>query len=169
VSRSRAPGAARSAAGAVTPAGCAGGAVPPAGRVLGIDLGTVRIGVAVCDRGQRLATGLAVITRSGDPNTDRRAVARLVADEDAVAVVVGLPRSMDGSLGPAARAALEEVDRLDEELAVPVEAYDERLTTVTATQVLRAGGTRGRAVRGVVDQVAAAVMLQSWLDGRRPR
>jgi putative holliday junction resolvase len=158
-----------SAAQAAPPAGSAARAAPPAGRVLGIDLGAVRIGVAVSDSGQRLATGLTVITRSGDAGADRGAVARLVADEDAVAVVVGLPRSMDGSLGPAARAALEEVDRLEEQLAVPVEAYDERLTTVTATQVLRAGGTRGRAVRGVVDQVAAAVMLQSWLDGRRPR
>jgi putative Holliday junction resolvase len=150
------------------PAGSAA-AAPPAGRVLGIDLGTVRIGVAVSDAGQRLATGLTVITRSGDAGADRQAVARLVAAEDAVAVVVGLPRSMDGSLGPAARAALEEVDRLEEQLALPVEAYDERLTTVAATQALRAGGTRGRAVRGVVDQVAAAVMLQSWLDGRRSR
>jgi putative holliday junction resolvase len=150
------------------PAGSAA-AAPPAGRVLGIDLGTVRTGVAVSDAGQRLATGLTVITRSADASADRRAIARLVADEDAVAVVVGLPRSMDGSLGPAARAALEEVDRLEGQLAVPVEAYDERLTTVTATRALRAGGTRGRAVRGVVDQVAAAVMLQSWLDGRRSR
>jgi putative Holliday junction resolvase len=142
----------------------AGRPIPPAGRILGVDLGSVRIGVAVSDGGQRLATGHTVVARSGDVRSDHRALARLVTDEEAVAVVVGLPRSLDGSLGPAARAALDEAARLAEVVGVPVLTCDERLTTVEATRALRAGGTRGRARRRVVDQVAAAVMLQSWLD-----
>jgi putative Holliday junction resolvase len=146
-------------AGAVT-------AVPTAGRLLGVDLGRKRIGIAVSDAGQRLATGLTVIVRSGDLVADRRALARLVDDEEVVAVVVGMPRSLDGTLGSAAREAMEEVARLRGVLTVPVETQDERLTTVAAASALRAGGTRSRARRGVIDQVAAAVMLQSWLDRR---
>ena len=81
-------------------------------------------------------------------------------------MVVGLPLSLDGSLGPAARAMLTEVTALRETVGVPVETCDERFTTVTAHRALRSGGTRSRDRRKVVDQVAAAVMLQSWLDGR---
>jgi putative holliday junction resolvase len=145
------------------------GPVPRIGRVLGVDLGTKRIGIAISDTGQRLATGLTVLIRSGDPDADRRALARLVDDEEVVAVVVGMPRSLDGSIGPVARVAQAEVSLLDHELGIPVETQDERLTTVTATRALRAGGTKSRGARQVIDQVAAAVILQSWLDGRRAR
>ncbi|MGH9135942.1 MAG: Holliday junction resolvase RuvX, partial [Acidimicrobiales bacterium] len=82
-------------------------------------------------------------------------------------VLVGLPRSLDGSLGPAARAALAEVDELRAVLPVPVETHDERFTTVTAHDQLRAAGVQGRARAAIVDQQAAAVLLQSWLDARR--
>lgn len=146
-----------------------GSAVPPAGRVLGVDLGSKRIGVAVSDAGQRLATGLGVVVRIADSTATWLALARLVEDTEAVAVVVGMPRSLDGSLGPAARSALGEVAQLRGLLSVPVETQDERLTTVAAAGALRAGGVRSRARRGVIDQVAAAVMLQTWLDRRRPR
>jgi putative holliday junction resolvase len=142
-------------------------AVPPAGRVLGVDLGTKRIGVAISDAGQRLATGLTVVARAGDMAAVRRTLARLVEDEEVVAVVVGMPRSLDGSLGPAARHALDEVAELRGVLKVPVETQDERLTTVAAAGALRAGGVSSRARRGVIDQVAAAVTLQTWLDRRR--
>ena len=89
-------------------------------------------------------------------------------------MVVGLPVSLDGSLGPAARAALEEVEALRSLLApVEVEAWDERFTTATAARALgvgaRPGRARGRRTRHVIDQVAAAVLLQSWLDARRTR
>jgi putative Holliday junction resolvase len=141
----------------------------PVGRVLGIDLGSVRIGVAVSDRGQRLATGLTTLTRSGDTVADHRALARLAAEEEVVALVVGLPRSLDGTLGPAALEALDEVAQLQEVVGVPVETYDERLTTVAATNVLRAAGVKGKDRRRMVDQVAAAVMLQSWIDRRQSR
>ena len=154
------------AGGAEAPSRTRPGEVPPTGRVLGVDLGTSRIGVALSDGGQRLATGLTVVHRSGDRAADRRALARLVEEEETVAMVVGLPRSLDGSLGAAALDALAEVAALKEVVAVPVETCDERFTTVTAHRALRSGGTRSRDRRKVVDQVAAAVMLQSWLDGR---
>ena len=80
-------------------------------------------------------------------------------------MVVGLPRSLDGGLGPAARLVLDEVDELAAALAVPVDTVDERLTTVSAERSLRVQGRKGKARRAVVDQVAAAVLLQTWLDG----
>jgi putative Holliday junction resolvase len=92
---------------------------------------------------------------------------RLVREEEAVAIVVGLPLSLDGSVGPAALGVLDEVNKLRERVGVPVETYDERFTTVTASRALQATGRRGRKGRQVVDQVAAAVMLQAWLDGRQ--
>ena len=84
----------------------------------------------------------------------------------AAVVVVGLPLSLDGTRGPAAQAAALEIAELTEVLPVPVETYDERLTTVTADRSLSQQGLRGPARRRVVDKVAAAVMLQAWLDRR---
>ena len=136
-------------------------------RAVGLDLGTRRIGVAVSDRDGILASPHTVITRSGDAAADRAAIARLVDDLGAERVVVGLPLSLDGTMGPAARAAAAEVSALGEVLAVPVETYDERLTTVTADRSLRELRMKADARRRVVDKVAAAVMLQAWLDARR--
>lgn len=136
-------------------------------RVLGLDLGTRRIGVAVSDPRSVLASPVTVVVRSGDVGTDHRAIGALVAEYEAGRVVVGLPLSLDGSIGPAARAALDEVAVLADALDVPVDTYDERLTTVTAEQRLRAANVRGRARRKVIDQAAAAVMLQAWLDGNQ--
>lgn len=133
--------------------------------MLGLDLGTVRIGVASCDAGRVLASPLTVLARTKDLPGDRRAIRRLVEDEEAVLVVVGMPWSLDGSAGPAARAAQAEVAALAEALPVPVTTYDERLTTVTAERLLDEQDVRGPARRKVVDMVAAAVMLQAWLDG----
>jgi putative Holliday junction resolvase len=143
--------------------------VPRRGRVLGIDLGARRIGIAISDAGQRMATGLTVVARSGDLGADHRALAALAGDEEAVAAVVGLPRSLDGSLGPAARGVRQEVEQLRTMLGVPVEVIDERFTTVTAARALRAGGARPAHTRRLVDQEAAAVILQSWLDRRQER
>ncbi len=143
--------------------------VPRQGRVLGIDLGARRIGIAISDAGQRMAAGLTVVARSGDVGADHRALAALAGDEEAVAAVVGLPRSLDGSLGPAARGVRQEVEQLRTMLGVPVEVIDERFTTVTAARALRAGGARSAQARRLVDQEAAAVILQSWLDRRQGR
>jgi putative Holliday junction resolvase len=132
--------------------------------ILGLDLGERRIGVAVSVGSVAVPHG--TVARSGDPEADRAAVARLVDALGAERVIVGLPLSLDGSRGPAARGAEAEASRLGEELPVPVELFDERLTTVTATRSLRAAGVRSRSQRKVVDQVAATVFLQAWLDGR---
>jgi putative Holliday junction resolvase len=143
--------------------------IPAVGRVLGLDLGSVRIGVALTDTHQRVASTLATVTRGGDVGADRRAVALLVAEEEAVGVVVGLPLSLDGSVGPAAQAVLDEVPVLAGAVGVPVETVDERFTTVAATQALRAGGARRGRVRDRVDSVAATLLLQSWLERRAAR
>jgi putative Holliday junction resolvase len=136
------------------------------GRVLGLDLGTKRIGVAISDPDRRVATPIEVVTRSGDRARDHRAIAALVDEWEAERVVVGLPLSLDGSTGPAARAALAEVDELAAVVGVPVDTADERMTSVTANRALDELDVRGPARRKVVDKVAAAVILQSWLDAR---
>jgi putative Holliday junction resolvase len=141
-------------------------------RAVALDLGTRRIGVAVSDSGGTMATPYSTIQRSGDVGADRARVADLVAETEAALVVVGLPLSMDGSEGPAARAALDEAEALRHLLDVPVECHDERLTSVTANRSLTEAGVTGRRRQkarkaGAVDQAAATVLLQSWLDSRR--
>jgi len=138
--------------------------VPADRRSLGLDLGERRIGVALCDSGGLLATPYEVIVRSGDRGRDHRRIAALVEEASAVRVVVGLPRSLDGATGPAAQGVLDEIEQLRAVLSVPVCTHDERLSTVTATRSLRQAGVDSRRGRKVVDQVAAAVILQAWLD-----
>ena len=138
------------------------------GRAVALDLGTRRIGVAASDPGGVLASPRTTLERSGDPALDHRRIAELVAEEEATTVVVGLPLSLDGSIGPAARAVLDEVVDLAAVLRVPVVTHDERFTTVTAHEQLRAAGMGGRRRRSVVDQQAATVLLQDWLDAQRP-
>ena len=135
-------------------------------RALGLDLGSRRIGVAVSDSDGRIATPVATIERSRDQAADHRAIATQVTEWDAGIVVVGLPLSLDGGTGPAAQNVLDEVAELTRTLAVPVETVDERFTTVTAEQQLRASGLNSRERGRVIDQVAAAVLLQAWLDRR---
>ena len=141
----------------------------PLGRVVGIDLGTKRIGVAISDSDGALALPYDVVARSGDRPRDHRAIAALVAEAEAALVVVGLPLSMDGSVGRAAEAALAEAEELRSVVGVPVETFDERLTTVSADRSLMQMKMKADARRRVVDKVAAAVMLQAWLDSRRTR
>ena len=136
-------------------------------RALGIDLGSKRIGVAVSDRSGTIATPLTVLRRSGRPADDHRRIAALVVEEEAERVVVGLPLSLSGEVGRAAQSAIAEAERMATVVGVPVETYDERLTTVTADRTLMELQMNAQARRRVVDKVAAAVMLQSWLDSRR--
>lgn len=136
-------------------------------RVIGLDLGGKRIGVAVSDFTGTVASPLTVITRGKSRNADLDAIARIVRDEEAEAVVVGLPLNMDGSHGPAARSATDEAHRIATVVNVPVHLHDERLTTVTAERALREANVRGQDRRSVVDKVAAAVLLQGWLDARK--
>ena len=138
-------------------------------RAIGVDLGARRIGIALSDSGGALATPWTKVERCGDVARDHRRIADLAEEAEAECVVVGLPLSLDGTVGPAAAGVLEEVEALRAVLPVPVETYDERLTTVTAERVLREQGVSGRRRRQVVDQVAAAVLLQAWLDAGTPR
>ena len=140
------------------------------GRVLGVDLGSRRIGLAISDPGGTVATPRRVLARSGDPAADHRTIVAEAREAGADRIVVGLPLSLSGEAGPAARAVLEEVEAIRAEAGkeMRVETHDERLTTVTAEQSLRGTGVRPRRRRELVDEVAAAVMLQSYLDGPAP-
>ena len=134
-------------------------------RVLAVDLGSKRVGVAVSDATALLASPVTTIERSTDRRRDRARVAALVAEEEAALVLVGLPLNMDGSRGPAAEAAQAEAEALGAVLDVPVVLVDERLTTVSADRALLERGVRGPERRRRVVRAAAAVLLQAWLDG----
>lgn len=136
-------------------------------RALGIDLGTKRIGVALTDSAGTMATPFEVVARSGDRRRDHRQIAALAEETGAEVLVVGLPLSLDGSVGPAAAAAQAEALELAAATGLPVELWDERLTTVSADRDLMALDMKAPARRRVVDKVAASVMLQAWLDHRR--
>jgi putative Holliday junction resolvase len=152
-------------------------------RAVGVDLGERRIGVAVSDSRGVLASPYAVVERSGDAVRDRQALADIVADVNGEIVVVGLPLSLSGARGPAARAAADEALALESVVGVPVETFDERLSTVEAARrrrerathkgasqrTSRHGGSqvRGKASRSGIDAEAAAVMLGAWLEGRK--
>jgi putative Holliday junction resolvase len=138
-------------------------------RVLGVDLGARRIGLACSDVTGTLASPLTVLERSGDVDRDHAAIVAAAHEAEVERIVVGLPLSLDGSDGPAARAARVEVDEIAAAAGpgLPVSVHDERLTTVSAERNLAAAGVKGRARRKVIDAAAAAVMLQSWLEGSR--
>jgi putative Holliday junction resolvase len=138
-------------------------------RALALDLGTRRIGVAVSDSGGSVATPYETVHRSGDRGRDHRRIAQLVEDAGAEVVVVGLPLSLDGSLGPAARTILAEVDEMRPTVGAELVTWDERLSTVEAERRMRAMGVRKDRRRRIVDQLAATVILQSWLDAGGPR
>ena len=136
------------------------------GRVLGLDLGQARIGVAVSDPDRRVAVPIGTI-HVGQPPGELKAVAALVAEHDATLVVVGHPRTLSGVAGTKAQQAEAFVDGLRAILSVPVELHDERLSTVEAERGLREAGVKGQARRRVVDSAAATIIVQSYLDARR--
>ncbi len=138
-------------------------------RALGLDLGSKRIGVAIGDRTGTIASPLSVLQRSGSTRRDHQAIATLVIEEEADIVVVGLPLNMNGSSGPAARAAVDEAAALATVVGVPVVTFDERRTTVTADRAMMEANMRAQARRRIVDKIAAAVMLQNWLDAGGPK
>jgi putative holliday junction resolvase len=143
------------------------------GRRLGIDVGSVRVGVALCDPDGILATPVATLPRDPVTESDRTPsdmseILRLVEEHEAVEIIVGLPINLAGKEGPAAVLIRQYADRLAE-LAdpVPVLLTDERMSTAAATRRLSERGVRGRRQRAVIDQVAAVEILQRWLDARR--
>jgi len=138
-------------------------------RVVALDLGTRRIGVAVSNTEGTLAFPRPAIERHKVLGDDHRAILAVAEETGARVVVVGLPLSLDGSLGPAARAAQVEVETLAGLLGpsgVDVETFDERLTTVSASRALHGAGKDSRAQRQSVDSAAATVLLQAWLEAR---
>jgi putative Holliday junction resolvase len=149
------------------PANARAADVPRRGRVAGLDLGTRRIGVASSDLTQTIAGPHVVIERRGSRSADHRAIRRELVDElEAVGVVVGLPISLDGREGPTAKAMRAEASELAASLSIPVVLLDERYTTAMAHATLMERRMRADERRRVVDKVAAAVLLQSWLDAR---
>jgi putative Holliday junction resolvase len=144
-----------------------GGDDPGRGRRLGIDVGTVRIGVAASDPDGILATPVETVRRDRSDKHVRR-LAQLAGEFEAVEVVVGLPRTLADRSGPSARDAVEVAEQLARRIApTPVRLSDERLTTVSAQRSLRDAGIRAKGQRAMIDQAAAVGILQNWLDQRR--
>ena len=140
---------------------------PGRGRRLGVDVGTVRIGVAVSDPDGLLATPVETVRRDRRAGHLRR-LADLVDEMQVVEVVVGLPRTLANRAGVSADDAVAVADALAARIKpVPVRLADERLTTVSAERALREAGVRAKQQRGIIDQVAAVAILQGWLDQRR--
>jgi putative holliday junction resolvase len=137
------------------------------GRRIAVDVGDARVGVATCDPDGILATPVETVPGRDAPAARRR-LAALVEEYEPIEVVVGLPRSLNGREGPAAAKVRGFARELAKRVApVPVRLVDERMTTVTATQGLRASGVRSKKGRSVVDQAAAVVILQSALETER--
>lgn len=141
---------------------------------IGVDVGTVRVGVAASDPDGLVATPVETVARPADEPeltpgaADVRRIAAIVAEHDAAVVYVGLPRHLSGAEGASAVAARTYSEALARAVApVPVRLVDERMSTVTAHQVLRASGRAGRKQRSVVDQAAAVVILQTALDAEK--
>ena len=132
--------------------------------ILGIDFGRARIGLAISDELRLLAHPLETIPASRDPV---KRITEIVRDRKIDKVVVGIPRHMSGEIGKAATEALKFADKLRAHLSCTVETWDERLSTVAANRVLRDSGKKTRQTRSVIDQVAAQMILQGYLDRER--
>jgi putative Holliday junction resolvase len=132
---------------------------------LGVDVGSVRVGLAASDPGGVLATPVRTLDRDLEHGADQGAIAAVVLERDVLEVLVGLPRSLSGREGPAARGARSYATALAARIApTPVRLIDERMTTIDAHRQLRDSGLPGRAQRAVVDQAAAVLILQAALD-----
>ena len=135
-------------------------------RILGVDYGDARTGMAISDATGLIATGVGVIKLSGMRKT-AAAVAEAVRKYGAELVVIGCPYNMDGSEGARAEKARAFADMVKELSGVPVEIYDERLTTVEAYEIMDRTGTHGKKRRDRVDELAAEIILQDYLDEQR--
>jgi putative holliday junction resolvase len=133
---------------------------------MALDVGDVRIGVALSDETETLASELTTLAAKG-PRKDAQAVAALVREHSAGALVVGVPYRLDGSVGPQAERVLAFVERLRRALRVPVATWDERLTSVEAGERLLAAGIGARERKARLDRAAAGLILQEYLDDRR--
>ncbi len=132
-------------------------------RVMGIDYGTARIGVALSDELQMLAHPAETITVAKTQNPAAR-IAAIVQEKNVERIIVGLPRHMNGSEGVSAEAAHGFAEKLKTLVTCEVRTWDERLSTVAAQRALQSAGKKTRQTRGIIDQVAAQMLLQSYLD-----
>jgi putative Holliday junction resolvase len=135
-------------------------------KILAVDWGRATLGLAVSDELEITAQGLTSLPRVSE-SKDLEAIGAYVRDLGIKAIVVGLPKNMDGSLGPSAEAAQEFAHLLRDHLNIPVHLWDERLTSLAAERTLVSAGMRRRARRAVLDQVAATMILQGFLDRQR--
>jgi putative Holliday junction resolvase len=133
-------------------------------RALGIDLGDARVGIAVSDDLGMLAHPMETIQVKAGRVMQR--ILEIIKEKGTQTVVVGMPRNMDGSFGPAAQKAREFIEALKQETTARVVPWDERLTTVSAQRSLHEAGKNARAQKAMIDQVAAQILLQSWLDSQ---
>ena len=138
-------------------------------RALGIDLGSKRIGIASSDTTRTLASPVTVIERRGSRSADHRAIAELIAEYEPDVIVVGLPLSLNGAESHAAALVRSEIAEMEHVFTVPIVVHDERFSTATAHASMRERKMNAQARRKVVDKVAAAVFLQSWLDAQSYR
>ncbi|MGB4441419.1 MAG: Holliday junction resolvase RuvX [Coriobacteriia bacterium] len=135
-------------------------------RALGLDIGSVRVGVAVSDPDGAVASAVAVLD-ARELARDSRSLARIVEDYEAEQLVVGLPLTLSGDEGPQAAEVRGVAGRLADALGLPVAYQDERNSSAEARRAMRAAGLSEREQRGSLDKVAAAILLQTWLDARR--
>ena len=133
-------------------------------RVIGIDLGSKRIGIALSDSDLTVATPLDVIERSGNVENDHIAILKITDEWEVKRIIVGLPISLDGTLGASAQSVIDEISRLGTLTDIPIETHDERFTTVTAEQILLQQNVKRDKKKRVIDKVAAAIILQGWID-----
>ena len=133
-------------------------------RVLGIDIGSKKIGIAISNQEMTLATPLTVVHRSSQTSEDHETIKGIAHEWEVELLVVGMPLSLDGSLGAAAENVLQEIAHLERNTGIPVDTFDERFTTTTAKQILHDQGVSEKEQKNVIDQVAASIILQTWLD-----
>ena len=133
------------------------------GKLLGVDFGDTRTGLAVCDPSRLLASGIGYVSPGGIEKT-ADAVAQIAKEQGVSAVIVGLPVNMDGSEGSRAARCRKFAFMLEERLALPVAMFDERMTTMTASRYLNETNTRGKKRKTVIDTLSAQIILQNCLD-----
>ena len=133
-------------------------------RVLGIDIGSKKIGIAISNQEMTLAPPLTVVHRSSQISEDHKTIKGIVHEWEVELLVVGMPLSLDGSKGVAAENVLQEVKHLERNIGIPVDTFDERFTTTTAKQILHDQGVSEKEQKNIIDQVAASIILQAWLD-----
>lgn len=136
-------------------------------KIMGLDVGTRRIGVAVCDGEELLAVPYATIQQGEDAQSSIEKICEIIKQEGIEQVVVGIPFSLNGTLGPQGQDTSDFVEMLDAKAGVPIIRVDERLTTVQAERMLRSAGYSGPALRERLDAAAAVIILDGHLDRRK--